>query len=302
MAEPLRVGLIGLDNSHVVAFTELLNDPAAPHHVAGARVVAAYPGGSRDIELSHSRVAGFTAELRDQHGIAILDTPQAVAEASDLVFLGSIDGRVHLEQLRQTLPFRRPTFVDKPIATRSSEAEEMFRLAEQAGVPLMSASALPYADNLVELLKPSPHGKILGCDLFGPMTELPEPPGLFFYGIHLVETALKVMGGGCVEVCFRKNPDHELGSARWSDGRMVSFRGMRKGHRAFGITLHREKGYQQADLSANPRPLYVGLLEAILRSLPAGRSDVPKERTLDVIRFLEAANRSRETGEPVTLG
>ncbi|MFM9030391.1 MAG: gfo/Idh/MocA family oxidoreductase, partial [Opitutaceae bacterium] len=31
-----RVGLIGLDTSHVIAFTKTLNDPAAKDHVPGA--------------------------------------------------------------------------------------------------------------------------------------------------------------------------------------------------------------------------------------------------------------------------
>ncbi len=36
----LRLGMIGLDTSHVIAFTELLNDPHNPHYVPGAKVVA----------------------------------------------------------------------------------------------------------------------------------------------------------------------------------------------------------------------------------------------------------------------
>ena len=63
---PLRVGLIGLDTSHVVAFTQLLNDPTHPDHVPGARVVAAFKGGSPDVEASATRVDGFTATLRDK--------------------------------------------------------------------------------------------------------------------------------------------------------------------------------------------------------------------------------------------
>ena len=55
LAADLRVGLIGLDTSHVTAFTGLLNDPAAKDHVAGARVVAAFKGGSPDIASSRDR-------------------------------------------------------------------------------------------------------------------------------------------------------------------------------------------------------------------------------------------------------
>src|SRR4051794_14320310 len=47
--KPLRVGIIGLDTSHVTAFTKVLNGPKSEGAMAGIRVVAAYPGGSPDI-------------------------------------------------------------------------------------------------------------------------------------------------------------------------------------------------------------------------------------------------------------
>src|SRR5688500_8970036 len=59
----LKVGLIGLDTSHVIAFTELLNNPKNTNHVPGAKVVVAFKGGSADIESSRSRVEGYTKEL-----------------------------------------------------------------------------------------------------------------------------------------------------------------------------------------------------------------------------------------------
>ena len=44
MAADLRLGIIGTDTSHATAFTKILNDSAAPDHVPGARVIAAYKG------------------------------------------------------------------------------------------------------------------------------------------------------------------------------------------------------------------------------------------------------------------
>src|SRR6516162_1770707 len=60
---PLRAGIIGLDTSHVVAFTQTLNNPQAKGILARVRVVAAYPGGSEDIPDSKNRVEGFTNTL-----------------------------------------------------------------------------------------------------------------------------------------------------------------------------------------------------------------------------------------------
>src|SRR5918994_4260786 len=73
-ARPIRVGLIGLDTSHAGAFTELLNDPARADHVPGARVVAAFKGGSPDIDASASRVETFTADLQAKWKIELVDS------------------------------------------------------------------------------------------------------------------------------------------------------------------------------------------------------------------------------------
>ena len=74
-AADLRVGVIGTDTSHVPAFAKLLNgDPSAPDHIAGARVVAVYKGGSKDIEESIGRVDRFAEEVKTQYGVEIVPT------------------------------------------------------------------------------------------------------------------------------------------------------------------------------------------------------------------------------------
>src|SRR5258708_32736444 len=72
-AADLRLGIVGTDTSHVTAFTKTLNDPNAPDHVAGARIVAAYKGGGPAIESSRSRIDRFTAELKDTWGVQHAD-------------------------------------------------------------------------------------------------------------------------------------------------------------------------------------------------------------------------------------
>ena len=48
-SKPLRAGIIGLDTSHALAFTEVLNAANPAPEFAGVRVVAAFPGGSDDV-------------------------------------------------------------------------------------------------------------------------------------------------------------------------------------------------------------------------------------------------------------
>ena len=70
---------------------------------------------------------------------------------------------------------------------------------------------------------------------------------------------------------------------------------MKEGHGKYGCTLHRKAGAQYVDASASKRPAYASMLEAILRSLPEGKSDVPADEMLDTVRIIEAANRARQT-------
>src|ERR1700730_6105917 len=88
---PLKAGIIGLDTSHVGAFTKLLNDPKAKGVLAQVRVVAAYPGGSPDIHSSRERVAGYTKELHDKFEVEIVDSIDELLKKVDVVFLESVD-------------------------------------------------------------------------------------------------------------------------------------------------------------------------------------------------------------------
>jgi hypothetical protein len=54
-----RVGIIGLDTSHSVAFTKTLNATDAAAVYKGYKIVAAYPKGSNDIITSVERIPGI---------------------------------------------------------------------------------------------------------------------------------------------------------------------------------------------------------------------------------------------------
>jgi predicted dehydrogenase len=301
MTTTLNIGMIGLDTSHAVAFTKLLNDPEAPYHVPGGRVVAAFPGGSPDFELSWSRLDRFTAAVRDEHGVAILDSIEAVAELSDAVLLTSVDGRVHLEQFRRIAPYGKPVFIDKPFAVTSADAEAIAAIARKHDVPLMSSSSLRYAEDLVQARADDSLGDVIGADVYGCVELQPTQPGLFWYGIHDAEMLFSVLGRGCVRVHAFTSEHHEQVTGLWSDGRIGTIRGYRNGVRSNGALLHRANGTVFADCSRSAKPKYAGLLERVMTMFRTGAPQIDIEETLEIIRFLEAANESRATGQPVEL-
>ena len=97
----LRVGVIGLDTSHVIAFTKAFQQakPDDPN-LSGFDVVAAYPFGSADIESSASRIPKYTEDMKAL-GVEIVDSIETLLPKVDCVLLETNDGRLHLQQALQ---------------------------------------------------------------------------------------------------------------------------------------------------------------------------------------------------------
>lgn len=297
----LNIGMIGLDTSHAPLFAEMLNDPAHPYHVPGARATVAFPGGSPDFPLSIDRVAGFTAKIEDDFGVRTVGSIKEVAEEADAILLLTVDGRIHAEQFAAVAPYGKPVFIDKPFAVNSGDARAMADLARKHRVPLMSCSSVRWAENLDAAVRAGDQGGIIGADCCGPMELQPTQPGFFWYGIHMADMLYRCMGPGCTEVRVTANEDHDLAVGVWADGRIGTIRGNRKGNRRFGALLHREQGTEYVDIYAQEKPYFASMLEEVIRMFRTKTPPLYIEETIEVIAFLEAANESRATGAPVRL-
>ena len=294
--EPLRVGIIGLDTSHATAFTKLLNDGADAQHLAGARVVAAYPKGSPDIESSVARVPEYTEGVK-KFGVEIVDSIPALLERVDAVLLETNDGRPHLEQVIPVIAAGKPVFVDKPIAGSLADAVAIHRLAAKKKVPLFSASSLRFAADTLAVRSGS-IGAVTGADTVSPCALEATHPDLFWYGIHGVEALFTVMGPGCASVQRTTTPDFDHVTGTWSDGRIGSFRGIRRGTAPFAGTAFGEKGSAPVGAFDGYRPLLV----EIVKFFQTGESPVPAAETLEIYAFMEAADESkRQGGKPVKI-
>jgi predicted dehydrogenase len=290
MGADIRLGIIGTDTSHVVVFTQMFNDAARADHVPGARVVAAFKGGSPDIDSSWSRVDKYADELKTKWNLELEPDIPTLCRKVDAILLESNDGRKHLPQAKQVIVARKPMFIDKPLASTLEDAREIARLAREAGMPFFSSSSARFGGIATAMKFPDAMGAIV----WGPGPLEPHHYlDLSWYAIHPIELLYTLMGAGCEEVSrvATENSDDIVG--RWKDGRIGTVRANRP-HGAQGAVVFRgDKAVQSNDTMEEG---YGPLLKQIVKFFQTGTPPVAPEETLEMIAFMDAAQRSKAAG------
>ena len=289
-----KIGIIGLDTSHSVAFTKALN--GANGNPQGFKIAAAYPNGSADIASSVNRIPGYTEEVK-KYGVEIVGSISALLSKVDFVCLETNDGRPHLQQALEVFKSGKPVFIDKPVAASLADTIAIYKLANQFNVPVFSSSSLRYMETAQQVAK-GKIGKVHGADCFSPATLEATHPDLFWYGIHGVELLYTVMGMGCKQIKRTSNKDVEVVVGEWNDGRVGTFRGTRTGKHDYGGTAFGETG----NMVLGPFQGYDNLLKHILDFFQTGKAPVSPEETIEIYTFMEAAHESkRKNGAAIQL-
>lgn len=290
----LRLGIIGCDTSHVVEFTKTLNDPSAPGHVPGGKVVGAFKGGSKDVVSSASRLEGFSNTLKEKYGVAFYSSIEELCRNVDVVMLESVDGRPHLEQARPVLLAHKRLFIDKPMAGSLRDAVLIFKLAAEQGTPVFSSSSLRFGAH-TQAVHGGSLGKVTYAETYGPCELEPHHPDLFWYGIHGIEALYTIMGTGCQTVQRGTSPDGKIEvTGIWSGGRKGVFRAEKDFH---GMA----KG-EKGEASVGEFDGYIPLVVEIMKFFQTGVVPVNPQETLEILAFMEAADESKaQSGKPVNV-
>jgi hypothetical protein len=289
-AADLRLGIVGTDTSHVIGFATAFNDTSSAGHVPGARIVAAFRGGSPDIPASRDRIDGFTRQLQEKYGVEIVGTIAELCRRVDGVLLTSNDGRVHLAQAREIIAARKPLFIDKPLASTLEDAREIARLAREANVPWFSTSTLRYA--VAKLRTPD----LTGVEVWGPgPLEEHHHLDLSWYAIHEAEMLFTILGTGCEEVTRVESADASVVACRWKDGRIGTMRALRP-YSDYGAVVFRKTEKNQTSETHTIQSTTAELDRDLVKFFTSGIPPVPHEETLELMAFLDAAQRSKEAG------
>lgn len=286
-AQNIRAGIIGLDTSHVLAFTKTLNQTPQKPEVMGVRMVAAYPQGSKDIESSIKRVPEYTEKVKAL-GVEIVPSIDVLLDKVDVVFLETNDGRPHLEQVLPCLEAHKPVFIDKPIAGTLVDAIKIFDAAKKAGIPVFSSSSLRFGKG-TQAVRGGSIGKVKQAETTSPASLEATHPDLFWYGIHGVESLFTVMGTGCQSVKRGTTADGKITvTGTWEGGRTGTFTEAK----GYGGKAVGDKG----EAAIGTYDGYDPLLYSAVHFFRTGVAPVTPEETLEIYAFMEAADESKRRG------
>src|SRR5262249_6764188 len=111
-------------------------------------------------------------------------------------------------------------------------------------------------------------------------------------------TLFTIMGTGCQSVTRVHTRDTDLVTGVWKDGRIGTFRGIRKGSSGYGATVFGDKGIAPAGKYSGYEPLVTEICKFFRTGVPP----VSAEETIEMFAFMEAADESkRQGGGPVTI-
>ncbi len=287
--KPIKIGLIGLDTSHSVAFTTVLNSEKTKPGFEGCRIVAAYPWGSRDIESSKSRIPEYTKKV-EELGVKVVDSIEDLLPMVDCVLLETNDGRPHLEQALKVFKAGKPVFIDKPVAGSLVDCLAIYQAAREYNVPVFSSSSLRFIPESLKA-RAGDFGKVFGCDAFSPCSLEATHPDLFWYGIHGCEILYTVMGPGCETVTRASTKDTDFVTGVWKEGRIGTFRGSGGQGGLRRNRFRRETGRAAGELQ-RVRAVDRRNREVLPHRPAAGRSG----ETIELYAFMEAADESKRQG------
>lgn len=281
-----RIGILGTENSHAMAFTEIFNGlkPELQDEFADIRVVAV---GGRDPEASRKVAERGQVEH-------IVDRPEDMLGLVDAVMVTARDGRQHAPYARPFIEAGLPAFIDKPFTRDPQEAVSLIRLAMEKRVPLVGGSSVKLCAGVKALRERvlANQGEVLGGDITAPVSMQNDYGDFWFYAAHLAESCLATFGydpqwvwasrhrGGVTAVVHYE--DYEVTNHFLSDAYFYSG------------TVNTRSGcfYEPLDISE----IYTLECRSFARMLRTGEMDFTYEQLLKPVDLLAAIEKSFWTG------
>lgn len=286
----VRIGIVGSDNSHAIAFAKLCNVADNALHIEGAKVVAVFG----------------EEEARTKEVAAEGQIPKIVAKPEDMI--GEVDavlvvfrhGSKHRAYAEPFIREKIATFVDKPLTITSADAQALIELAQAKGTSLTSFSTLRYAADMISFkAEMNEKGPVRAAVFSGPADRQSEYDGLPFYGVHIIEMMQALYGAGVKSVAASENQKNIVATLSYADGEVGVLNFLGDVSPGFNMLAFGKNGWSGRGLDAST--CYRDGLEVVMEMVKTGKWPLTPEELLEPVRVLEAIDESLNTGKRVSL-
>lgn len=290
----IRIGIIGTENTHAMAFARLINLPdekTGKLRYPDMKVVGVY-GPDPDTPKAIVEKAG--AEF-------VASSPEDFFGKVDAMMVTCRKGSLHADYARPFIEAGLPMFIDKPFTADYQEAKELIELAEKKGVKLMGGSGCKYVSDLFELRDTVAEWRkdntfVTGCLNFAAQLDS-EYNGFYFYAPHLTEMALTLFGYDLRSVrAFEKNGNVVV-VARYPEFD-VTLNYMSETAQTTGV-LFGKKGNVAKNIDISD--CYALEVERFATMLHTGETPVTSEQLIQHVAVIGAILQSLETGKEVSV-
>lgn len=274
-----RIGIIGSENSHAMAFSNIFNVENAYPDVRVVAVGGDWPEESEKVKQACG--VGFVAEK-----------PADMLGKVDAVMVTARHGGRHAEFARPFIEAGLPAFIDKPFTVDPAEAVALAKFARDRNVPLVGGSSTKDVYDVLTLRNLVKTGDSLGGMVNAPLNMENPYGGFFFYSSHLAEIMLTVFGYTPESVDADEANGSVTAAAHYAN---------------FDVTNHfmNGTGYYSAAVFTKARPVlreidismcYRHECEAFARMLRTGEMNHSLEELVYPVFYLNAVHAAYKTG------
>lgn len=276
--KPVRIGIIGAENSHAAGFGKMFN------------IDKKFPG----VEITHlwGETDDFARKAAEAGKI-----PNIVKDQKEM--LGKIDAlivdhrhaRYHLEAAAPFVKAGIPTFIDKPFCYRVEEGKAFLEMARKAGTPVTSFSSIAQSICTYDIKQQlESMGEINHVVRYGPVDLDSEYGGVFFYGVHILQPLMFMFGEDILRVKITR--DGKKGSAAliFKSGLYATliFKNISYGWETFVETKQGLIELKSRVPESNPIKIYTDIVEMFR----TGKEPRSHQSILTEVAVLEALEKS----------
>lgn len=276
----IRIGVVNIDTSHPLAFSEILLKGNR------ARYEAVYNDGFRQ----NDEVEAFMKKR------GISKHCQTVEELADCVDIGFIQGcnwDKHLDYAEVFMKKGKPVFLDKPMVGCMRDIRRLEKMM-QNGLQVVGSSSMRYAQEITDFMNQpvEERGEILNIMGTCGVDE-------FNYGIHVAE-AICAMAKHPVRVRFdgvgeKDGKKTESYTVVFADGTTATYLTATGVWLPCCFLITTSKGV--VNLNIDSGRIYIQLLDRICDEIETGRSQLtPASEIIESIKMMLAGRLSRERG------